>query len=107
MTSRPSRPLQFLVWGVLGIVLVMVVVLFLRSQFHRSRLPQLGEVQPFSLTNQFCQPVPLHDLAGKVWVADIIFTRCGGPCPKMTEEMSKLQSAFPPDEPLRFVTLTT
>jgi len=91
----------------LGCVLLVIGTLFVRSQIHRSNLPVYGPIQPFTLTNQLGRPVSSGDLAGNVWVADIIFTRCGGPCPKMTEEMSKLQRAFAPAEPLRFVTLTT
>jgi protein SCO1/2 len=105
--NAPSRYLQVLLWGVLATVLVLICILFARSQFQRSHLPELSEIQPFSLTNQLGQAVSLRDLAGKVWVADIIFTRCAGPCPKMTEEMSKLQNAFTASDPLRFVTLTT
>jgi elongation factor G len=29
---------------------------------------------------------------GKVWFADIVFTRCGGPCPAMTNKMAERQS---------------
>jgi protein SCO1/2 len=64
-------------------------------------------VKPFTLTNQLGEVVTLQNLKGKVWVADIIFALCPGPCPKMTEEMSKLQTAFDAKQPLRFVTLTT
>jgi len=38
--------------------------------------------------------VTRHDLAGKVWIADFIFTNCGGTCPMMSEEMRKLQDVF-------------
>jgi protein SCO1/2 len=34
-------------------------------------------------------------LAGSVWVADFIFTNCGGTCPTMTETMRKLQDVLP------------
>ena len=37
----------------------------------------------------------LGDLKGKVWVADFIFTNCGGTCPMMTDRMHKLQDALP------------
>ena len=91
----------------LGAVLLAVFALFVRSQLHRSNLPRLSQVQPFTLTNQLRQVVSSRDLLGKVWVGDIIFSRCGGPCPKMTEQMSKLQNALPSDPSLAFVTLTT
>jgi protein SCO1 len=99
--------LHALLWGVLALALVAIAVLFVRSRQSRSRLPEYFQVQPFTLTNQLGHPVGLGDLTGHVWVADIIFQRCAGPCPKMTEEMSKLQNLFPAEEPLRLVTLTT
>src|SRR3954463_4781631 len=105
--NAPSRNLQVIVWGILALVLASIVALFLRAQFRHSPLPKIGIVQPFVLTNQLNQPVTLDDLRGKVWVSDIIFTRCGGPCPRMTEAMSRIQNAFATNEPLKFITLTT
>lgn len=70
-------------------------------------LPVIGPVAEFTLTNQQNQPVELADLKGRVWVADIIFTRCAGPCPEMTLKMKELQDAFSDDAGVRLVTLTT
>ncbi|HLJ93027.1 MAG TPA: SCO family protein, partial [Gemmataceae bacterium] len=39
-----------------------------------------GWVADFSLTERSGQIVHRTDLAGKVWVAAFIFTRCAGPC---------------------------
>jgi protein SCO1 len=57
-------------------------------------LPVLGVAPDFSFVSQAGQPVTRADLAGKVWVADFIFTRCAGPCPLMTERLSELQRAL-------------
>ena len=70
-------------------------------------LPVIGPVAEFTLTNQDGKAVSLADLNGHVWVADIIFTRCPGPCLKMTRQMKDLQAAVAPSNPVRFVTLTT
>ena len=70
-------------------------------------LPVLFEVPDFSLTNQVGKTIGRADLLGKVWIADIIFSRCAGPCPEMTRRMAELQSAMPPQSPVSFVTLTT
>jgi protein SCO1/2 len=64
-------------------------------------------VADFALTNQNGQDVSLADLREHVWVADIIFTRCGGPCPRMTRQMKELQDALPPGSTAKLVTLTT
>ncbi len=107
MNATSSPRVRFVAWGVLAIVMVAVVALYVQARFQRSNLPRLSQVQAFDLTNQLGQATSAHDLLGRVWVADIIFTRCGGPCPKMTEEMSKLQTSFPPGAAVSFVTMTT
>jgi len=70
-------------------------------------LPVLGQLSDFHLTNQNNEPVCLADLRGKVWVADIIFTRCPGPCAKMTRHLAELQSSLPATDAFRTVTLTS
>jgi protein SCO1 len=51
------------------------------------RLP----VAAFELVNQRGQRFGSQDLAGKVYVADFIFTSCGGPCPRLTKTMERIQ----------------
>jgi protein SCO1 len=96
-----------------GSVLILAAVLRLDPerpgrppQPAGSALPKLFSIPSFTLTNQDGQMVLLSDLRGHVWVADLIFTRCAGPCPKMTQRLEEIQSSLPPDAPVRFVTLT-
>lgn len=35
------------------------------------------------------------DLRGRVWVADFVFTRCAGPCPLLTANLSALRKRLP------------
>ena len=97
--NEGTRKTVWLVWGGL-LLLVTVVMVGLLVQI-RSRtsvsgaLPVLGQVADFTLTNQNGRAVSLADLQGNVWVADVIFTKCPGPCPKMTQRMSELQSILP------------
>jgi protein SCO1 len=93
-------------WGVLVVALIAIGALFLQSRNSRSHLPEYFTVQPFTLTNQLGKLVSAREFQDTVWVADIIFTRCAGPCPRMTEQMEKLQGIFA-NEDVRFVTLTT
>jgi protein SCO1/2 len=74
---------------------------------YRPPLPVIGPVADFALTNQDGQLTTVADFSNHVWVADIIFTRCAGPCPRMTGQMRALQNLLPPEDPARFVTLTT
>jgi protein SCO1/2 len=77
-----------------------------RIAVHQS-LPVIGPIADFTLTNQIGRAVSLADLRGRVWVGDIIFTRCPGPCLKMTKQMKELQEALPPASQARLVTLST
>lgn len=69
-------------------------------------LPVVGRVPDFRLTSQTGRPVGLEDLAGEVWIADFVFTRCAGPCPKMTMGMKEIQDDLRGVSGLRFVTIT-
>jgi protein SCO1/2 len=60
-----------------------------------TEIPTYYTLPEFSLMDQMGNRVTLHDLAGKAWVADFIFTNCGGTCPLMTDKMRKLQDALP------------
>jgi protein SCO1/2 len=105
--QRNSRIVQIAAWSILIGVIAVTTFLFFSEQARRSSLPVLGTVQPFTLTNQLGQITTLDDLKGKVWVSDIIFTRCPGPCPKMTQKMAELQKLFAGAPNFRSVTLTT
>src|SRR3982751_692711 len=74
---------------------------------HNESLPVLARVADFSLTNQDGAVASLADLRGQVWVGDIIFTTCPGPCLRMTRQMKELQDALPADNKTKLVSLTT
>ena len=92
-----------------GLTLLAAFALMkLKSRYaSAAALPIAGPIADFTLTNQDGCAVSLADLRGHVWVADIIFTRCAGPCPVMTRQMKALQDALPSDSPTKLVTLTT
>lgn len=48
-------------------------------------------IEDFSLTECHGQIVTKADLLGKPWLACFIFTRCAGPCPRVSEQMQLLQ----------------
>lgn len=65
------------------------------------------KVRPFTLKNQFGKDVSLSDLHGKVVIANFFFTSCPSICPKLTNNMKKLQTAFKKTDTLvRFVSFT-
>ena len=46
------------------------------------------------LVNQLGDTVNLYDQQGKIIILDLFFTSCGSICPKLTNNMSKLQQSF-------------
>ncbi len=50
-----------------------------------------GTVPHFKLVNQEGRPFDSAQLAGKIWIADFIYTTCPGPCPMISTRMSELQ----------------
>jgi protein SCO1/2 len=109
--NEQTRRTVWLVWG--GLLLLVTICLLgvltqMRSRANaREVMPVLGQIDDFSLTNQNGQAVSLADLRGHVWVADIIFTRCPGPCRKMTKQMKELENGLSAESDSRLITLTT
>lgn len=82
-------------WRLAGLGLIVLgaatLALALTALRHPPALPAYGTVPDFMLTERSGRSVRLADLAGKVWVADFIFTSCGGPCPMMSQRMASIQ----------------
>jgi protein SCO1/2 len=107
-SERVSRT----IWIGVGLVIVLLAVSFVLSRLELKRgrataPPVISQIADFTLTNQAGQAVTLAEVRGRVWVADIVFTRCAGPCPRMTQQMKQLQDALPANSHAKLVTLTT
>jgi protein SCO1/2 len=69
--------------------------------------PVLGTVPPFELTDQDGNAFGSEELAGRVWIASFIFTRCETVCPRVTAQMARLQGRARNLEPaLRLVSFS-
>lgn len=51
-------------------------------------------ISDFSFINQNGKTITQKDYEGKIYVADFFFTTCGSICPKMTSNLSEIQTAF-------------
>lgn len=96
----------------LGLVVVLVcgVVFWKLNQREEPKdaLPVISQVGDFTLLNQQGNVIGLDDLLGRVWVADVIFTRCPGPCLKLTREMQRLAGLLGNDhDDVHLVSITT
>ena len=87
--ARPS--LQPWLWT--GFLALVMAVPVLRSALPAPLPPPpvLGTVPDFRLVDQSGAPFAPERLAGRVWIADFVFTRCPDVCPRMTERLVKVQ----------------
>jgi protein SCO1/2 len=98
--------------GAVLIVAVLFVRIFGPARYSMgvgaptTELRKIWVVPPFALTERSGKTITNHDLAGKIWVADFIYTTCPGPCPLITAAMAKLQDAVAHDPQVQLVTFT-
>lgn len=109
VAPRPSRTIWVGLLPFFTLFALAFLLWFVETARNLGQTPLrvIGPVADFTLTNQDGQAVSLAALTNHVWVADIIFTRCAGPCPHMTAQMRSLQGLLPKNSDARLVTLTT
>ncbi|NBX93879.1 MAG: SCO family protein [Proteobacteria bacterium] len=100
------RTIPALVLSLVAMPIVAISFLAYRGSFKVDRLPTLGEVTPFKLTDQTGKEVNLDSLRGKVWVANFIFTSCTSQCPLIMMEAKKVSKALLFKENFRMVSIT-
>lgn len=100
---RVVRPLLWAAVAVLGLALFAAHRL---NAGERSEKGQLGSVPDFAFVDQNGQPLAKRDLAGAVWVANFIFTRCPSACPMLTAKFKALQSELGDLPGVRFVSIS-
>lgn len=85
----------------------LALVLLLSSCSRREPLGEYNTVPDFQLIDETGSPFSsAAQLAGKVWVADFVFTNCAGPCPRMGSQMRQVQSALADVRDIRLVSFT-
>jgi protein SCO1/2 len=101
VTSIPIQrgtPWSAIVWKATLILIPLVtagLLLWLRHVEVRAlaqrTVSSYGTIPHFLLVNQEGRPFDSVQLAGKIWIADFIYTTCPGPCPMISTRMSELQ----------------
>jgi protein SCO1 len=96
MNRAPSR--SGIAWKVTLILIPLVtlgLLLWLRNvevvALRQRTVSSYGTVPSFQLVNQNGQAFGSAQIAGKIWIADFIYTTCPGPCPMISSRMSELQ----------------
>jgi len=95
-----------LIWAAL---LVAGVGVFAANRLKRQEMSSvegaLGKVPAFTLTDQSGRKVTERDYAGKIWIANFVFTRCASVCPMLTAKFRSLQGELK-DLPLSYVSIS-
>jgi len=60
----------------------------------------------FSLLNQYGETISLENVKGTVFVAEYFFTTCGTICPRMTEQMTRVQERFRGNDEVKILSFT-
>src|SRR5256884_4925610 len=97
-TTHRAPTRSGIAWKVTLILIPLItlgLLLWLRQlevkALRQRTVSSYGTVPSFQLTNQNGQPFGSVQLAGKIWIADFIYTTCPGPCPMISSRMSELQ----------------
>ncbi len=63
-------------------------------------------IPPFSFVNQDGKAVTDRDMLGFIYVADFFFTHCQGICPKMTNQLTRVQEIFKNNKEVKILSHT-
>ena len=96
----------FLFLAIMALNVALVAGFYRHQLAEANQLPVLGSLTDFDLVNEQSENFGLANLAGKIWVADFIFTTCAGPCPLMSQRMAALQRSFRPQLQFRLVSFS-
>ena len=93
MSEEPTKPRRSLLespyaWIAIGGIAVLTV---LRVLFPPPPPPPVfGRVAEFRLIDSRGEPYGSPELAGRTWIANTFFTRCGSICPKLMSDTAQL-----------------
>ena len=110
--NPPPRQASPYTWMIFVLAAFIALVLLYRyvgggmEVSPSSELRKMSVVPPFALTERSGKTITNHDLSGKIWVADFVYTTCPGPCPLVTAGMAKLQDQVAHDPDVQLVTFT-
>lgn len=71
--------------------------LYARMMEMNKGLAPIKEVPAFTMQNQDGESVNPSKFFGHIWLADFVFTRCPGPCLRLTKQFAELQRDLPKD----------
>jgi protein SCO1/2 len=90
----------------LGFSLLSFVLISLACTDPASKLPNYGKVPAFTMTDSQGHSFDSRELAGKVWVADFIYTNCPAACPFMSARMRSVENAIRGERDVQLVSIS-
>ena len=107
MSSETPRRVPPALAVALVVLLLAGVAAAIWTALHRRTagpdLPRLGAAPAFTLVAESGKAVTAAEYAGTVWIADFIFTRCGGSCPILSSRMLALSKKTADVPGIRYV----
>lgn len=73
------------------LVLAGIVFIFGRERNDAPALDDFGPAPAFLLLDHDGNPFTSGDLAGRVWIANFVYTHCTDTCPGLTAKMQRIQ----------------
>jgi len=106
-TSRGAAGKARLVILILGAALAGVLAARAMLALRPSEEPPvLGEVPPFTLTDQTGAAFSDTDLNGIPWIATFVYSTCPGPCPRVIAKIQAVDRQLSYDPRIRLVSVT-
>lgn len=85
---------------------VLVTIVIFKAGSSQEKLPVLGNITGFELTERSGGSFTKSDMLGKINVVNFFFTSCQGPCPIMAGNMSVLYKAFETNDRVQLVSIS-
>lgn len=99
--------LRIFIIAILVVIMGTAAYIVIKKAEHsRSILPYITSVPEFNFLDQDEQPFDLKRLDGKISLVDFFFTRCKGPCPIMSNNMSQLYTYYSGNDDVQFLSIS-
>jgi protein SCO1 len=89
-----SGRMKGIIIGIVGLTVLLIGLLFRPSNREdkewksENKIDTYWEIGDFELIDQNGDPFSSEQLAGKIWVANFVFTSCAAECPLLSQQMS-------------------
>jgi len=109
---RQITTIEKSLWTAVLVVILGITFIGVWKKFYDTNLKDTLQpayrlhVHSFSLRNQYGNAVTKNSIAGKIIIADFIFTSCAGQCPLMTTKMLEFYQMFQYEKDVHFLSVS-